>query len=59
MAAPTMQHLPAGKVHDDFAAWASTNGIKISKVKIAAIPNAGIGIVATEDIKVISPIDWQ
>ncbi|KAI5801440.1 hypothetical protein DFH27DRAFT_58423 [Peziza echinospora] len=51
MAAPTTQHLPAGKVHDDFAAWASTNGIKISKVKIAAIPNAGIGIVATEDIK--------
>ena len=54
MSAPTTQHLPAGKVHDDFAAWATTNGIKISKVKIAAIPNAGIGIVATEDIKVHS-----
>ncbi|KAF8470211.1 hypothetical protein BDZ91DRAFT_678491 [Kalaharituber pfeilii] len=43
-------HLPAGKLHDDFTTWAITNGIKINKVKVAAIPHAGIGIVATTDI---------
>lgn len=47
-----MSHLPAGKVHDNFTAWAGHNGITIKKLKVAAIPNAGIGIVATENIKV-------
>ena len=45
-------HLPAGKGHDNFTTWAGQNGITIKKVKVAAIPNAGIGIVATENIKV-------
>jgi len=52
MVKPT-PHLPAGQVHDDFTTWAGQNGIIIQKVKVAAIPNAGIGIVATEDIKVL------
>ena len=46
-------HLPAGQVHDDFTTWAGQNGITIQKVKVSAIQNAGIGIVATEDIKVL------
>ncbi|KAF8434939.1 hypothetical protein BGX38DRAFT_1275233 [Terfezia claveryi] len=46
-----MAELPAGQVHDDFTTWARQNGITIQKVKVSAIPNAGIGIVATEDIK--------
>ncbi|KAF8425633.1 hypothetical protein EV426DRAFT_53784 [Tirmania nivea] len=44
-------HIPAGQVHDDFTTWARQNGITIHKVKVSAIPNAGIGIVATEYIK--------
>lgn len=47
------QPVPAGQVHDDFTMWARQNGITIQKVKVSAIPNAGIGIVATEDIKVL------
>ena len=44
--------LPAGKVHDEFTSWAEEIGIVINKVKVAAFPGAGIGIVATHDIKV-------
>lgn len=45
--------LPAGKAHDKFTAWAVQNAnIRINKVKVAAFRNAGIGIVAMEDIKV-------
>lgn len=52
MADPT-SHLPAGQVHDEFTTWAIQHGgIKINKVKVAAFPLAGIGIVATENIKV-------
>lgn len=44
--------LPAGKVHDEFTSWAEHHGIVINKVRVAAFPGAGIGIVATNDIKV-------
>lgn len=53
--------LPAGKVHDEFTSWAEQNGIVINKVKVAAFPTAGIGIVATHDIQVsltIHMIAW-
>lgn len=53
----SVQHLPAGKVHEDFTAWAVSEGrCVIKQLKVAAIEHAGIGIVATEDIKVRLPI---